>query len=387
MSSQDEMVTEFRGITDTSEERAKFFLESSGWQLQVALSSFFDSGIAENPTAMSEDEVDDEYVPEEDPEPPKNKPGVSTRSSKVEPKRTTRSSKFASVHDYKNNKNDDSSEEEGQRYYAGGSEHSGELIVGPPRKKNTQQIKDLFKEAKEHGAEVVDEPNKNGKEKEKKKYFTGAGYKLGDGEESPSVFVPGEVEQQRPGPVNVVLKLWSNGFTVDDGPLRDFNDPENQEFLQSVKKGQIPRELIRNAKGGEVHVDMEDHREEEYKPQKKKLKPFSGQGQMLGSPTPQVETSPAPSISSSVDPPISIDQSKPSTNIQIRLLDGTRIRQQFNHDHRISDIRSFISNSQPNMGSRPFVLMTTFPNKELTNENETIADAQLLNSQVVQKLK
>uniref|UniRef100_F6SW03 Uncharacterized protein n=1 Tax=Ciona intestinalis TaxID=7719 RepID=F6SW03_CIOIN len=361
MSSQDEMVTEFRGITDASEERARFFLESSGWQLQVALSSFFDSGIAENPTAMSE----------------------------VEPKRTTRSSKFASVHDYKNNKNDDSSEEEGQRYYAGGSEHSGELIVGPPRKKNTnQQIKDLFKEAKEHGAEVVDEPRKHGKEKEKKKYFTGAGYKLGDGgEDSPSVFVPGEVEQQRPGPVNVVLKLWSNGFTVDDGPLRDFNDPQNQEFLQSVKKGQIPQELIRNAKGGEVHVDMEDHREEDYKPQKKKLKPFSGQGQMLGSPTPQVETSPAPSISSSVDPPISIDQSKPSTNIQIRLLDGTRIRQQFNHDHRVSDIRSFILNSQPNMGSRPFVLMTTFPNKELTNENETIAGAQLLNSQVVQKLK
>uniref|UniRef100_H2Z6V8 NSFL1 cofactor p47 n=1 Tax=Ciona savignyi TaxID=51511 RepID=H2Z6V8_CIOSA len=362
------MLTEFRSITDATEERARFFLESSGWQLPVSLYDYI--------------------PPEEDPEPPVlPKPGVSTRSVKVEPKRTTRSSKFASVHDYKNANQGSSDEEEGQRYYAGGSEHSGELIVGPPRKKNSNdQIKDLFKQAKDHGAETVEAAGHKAEGSTKKKYFQGGGYKLGETEES-SEFVPGQVDQEEPGPVNVVLRLWSNGFTVDDGPLRDFNDPNNAEFLQSVKKGQIPRELIRNAHGGEVHVDMEDHRQEEYKAPKKKIKPFSGQGHMLGSPTPSMSTDPTPTASTSVDPPIIVDASKPKTTVQIRLLDGSRTRHEFNHSHRISDIRSFILNSQPSMGSRPFVLMTTFPNKELEDETLTLADAKLLNSLVVQKLK
>uniref|UniRef100_H2Z6V7 Uncharacterized protein n=1 Tax=Ciona savignyi TaxID=51511 RepID=H2Z6V7_CIOSA len=334
MENEANMLTEFRSITDATEERARFFLESSGWQLPVALSSFFDAGAMEvAPSAISD--------------------------VKVEPKRTTRSSKFASVHDYKNANQGSSDEEEGQRYYAGGSEHSGELIVGPPRKKNSNdQIKDLFKQAKDHGAETVE----------------AAGHKA---------------EGTLRNVVNVVLRLWSNGFTVDDGPLRDFNDPNNAEFLQSVKKGQIPRELIRNAHGGEVHVDMEDHRQEEYKAPKKKIKPFSGQGHMLGRwvPTPSMSTDPTPTASTSVDPPIIVDASKPKTTVQIRLLDGSRTRHEFNHSHRISDIRSFILNSQPSMGSRPFVLMTTFPNKELEDETLTLADAKLLNSLVVQKLK
>ncbi len=41
-------------------------------------------------------------------------------------------------------------------------------------------------------------------------------------------------------------------------------------------------ELLREAKGGEVNLDMEDHRTEEYVKPKKKMTPFTGQGYMLG---------------------------------------------------------------------------------------------------------
>jgi hypothetical protein len=37
----------------------------------------------------------------------------------------------------------------------------------------------------------------------------------------------------------VNLNFWSNGFSVDDGPLRDMNDPENAEFLDAVKRGWV----------------------------------------------------------------------------------------------------------------------------------------------------
>lgn len=45
-------------------------------------------------------------------------------------------------------------------------------------------------------------------------------------------------------PVLRKLKLWKNGFSIDDGELRDYNTPENAEFLASVKKGEVPHELV-----------------------------------------------------------------------------------------------------------------------------------------------
>lgn len=47
------------------------------------------------------------------------------------------------------------------RFFAGGSERSGQQIVGPPKKKSTNEVvEDLFKGAKEHGAVPVDKAGK-----------------------------------------------------------------------------------------------------------------------------------------------------------------------------------------------------------------------------------
>nr|CAB3264448.1 NSFL1 cofactor p47-like [Phallusia mammillata] len=394
MSEQADLINEFRSIADVPEERARFFLESAAWQLPVALSSFFDAGPSPD---IPDEMMDAENNPSEEEDPPdEDAPARNTRASgsqpdkKPETTRSTRSSKFSSIRDFAKEEKLEDDEEEGQEYYAGGSEQSGEVIVGPPRKKKTNEeiTKDLFAEAKKHGAESV-EPGDRGPSKPKAKYFTGGGYKLGESEEDASEFVPGAETPEERGPTNVVLKLWANGFTVDDGPIRDFNDPANAEFLKSIKKGEIPQELLKGARRGEVHVDMEDHRQEEYKAQKKKIKPFSGQGHMLGSPTPAVSygaSAVVPQVSP-VDPPVIVRDSEPTTNIQIRLAGGQRLVQKFNHNHRISDIRSFLINKNPQMAGQTFVLMTTFPNKELTDETQTISDAKLLNASIVQKLK
>ena len=58
--------------------------------------------------------------------------------------------------------------------------------------------------------------------------------------------------------------MWSNGFSIDDGELRQYNDVKNKAFLAAVMTGRIPDELIKEARGGEVHVNMEDHKAEEY---------------------------------------------------------------------------------------------------------------------------
>ena len=125
-----------------------------------------------------------------------------------------------------------------------------------------------------------------------------------------------------------VLKLWKNGFTVDeDGPLRSYDDPQNKEFLASIQKGEAPRELIRKAEGAEVHLDMQDHRDEEYEPPKNKYVLYND-GYKLGSPTPTVVSNASASDRENNEQrakqSLKLDESKPTTQIQIRLSDGSR---------------------------------------------------------------
>lgn len=47
------------------------------------------------------------------------------------------------------------------RFFAGGSERSGQQIVGPPKKKSSNEVvEDLFKGAREHGAVPLDRTGK-----------------------------------------------------------------------------------------------------------------------------------------------------------------------------------------------------------------------------------
>lgn len=54
---------------------------------------------------------------------------------------------------------------------------------------------------------------------------------------------------------------------------------------------------------------------------------------------------------------------------------------------RVSDVRQFVANARPALAATEFVLMTTFPNKELTDESQTLKEANLLNAVIVQRLK
>lgn len=382
---KDALLENFISISGVQKERALFFLESSNWELNVALSTFYENSESADVAAPMEESMS---VP---PSAPLASAASDTAtplvaknvpSSKSKPTSTSRARNFASIHDYNKEEDNNSDEEEGQRFYAGGSEHSGNMIVGPPKKKgmsNDAITSSLFSQAKKHGAEVVEneaEPSSS----RKQKLFQGSGYRLGDSTTGSTQQVQGSSMKpaKKTSPV-VVLRLWSNGFTVGDGELRSFQDPQNADFLNSITRGQIPQELM-NADGSEVNLNMEDHRNEEYKKSKAKMVPFSGQGHTLGATSSTMEVS-APE-QSSVDP-VTVDSSKPKTTVQIRLKDGTRIRQEFNHSHTVGDIRQVVM-SATNVSN--FVLMTTFPNQELKDTKQTIADAKLLNAMVVQKM-
>lgn len=80
-----------------------------------------------------------------------------------------------------------------------------------------------------------------------------------------------------------------------------------------------------------------------------------------------------------------VDDSLPSTSIQLRLADGTRMVSRFNYSHTIRDIRAFIDASRPG-GDRNYQLQTMgFPPKQLNDLDETIEQAGIANSVVIQK--
>lgn len=117
------------------------------------------------------------------------------------------------------------------------------------------------------------------------------------------------------------------------------------------KSREIPQELLEM--GRMVNVDVEDHRHEDFKRQAVP-QTFKGSGQKLGSPVGNVVTEKEPTTAAAAAPEdvakqeanardaIHLNAEAPSTTLQIRLADGSRLAAQFNLTHTVSDIRRFI---------------------------------------------
>ncbi|XP_053134772.1 UBX domain-containing protein 2B isoform X1 [Hemicordylus capensis] len=282
-----------------------------------------------------------------------------------------------------------SDDKDNQRFYSGDSEYRGLQMMGSSDNITPSKIVDeLFKEAREHGAVPLDEVSRASGDCHKAKSFSGGGYRLGDSSLKRSEYIYGE--NQYGQDVQILLKLWRNGFSLDDGELRSYTDPVNAQFLESVKRGEIPAELQRMVHGGQVNLDMEDHQEQEYVRPRLKFKAFSGEGQKLGSLTPEIvstPSSPEEEEKSFLDAAVLVDDSVPTTKIQIRLADGSRLIQRFNQSHRIIDIRNFIIQSRPVFATVDFALLTTFPHQELTDESLSLREADILNTVILQQIK
>ena len=71
----------------------------------------------------------------------------------------------------------------------------------------------------------------------------------------------------------------------------------------------------------------------------------------------------------------SIDESAPSTSIQLRLRDGSRLVAKFNLTHTVADIRAFIAQASPGCASGSYTLqLAGFPPKQLTDPAQLISD-------------
>ncbi|KAL4713669.1 hypothetical protein ACJJTC_004200 [Scirpophaga incertulas] len=386
---KEDTLRQFCYVTGADEERSRFFLDSSNWQLEVALSSFYEHGgnsddAPTNPPARASPHLMSDSDMESPPESP-------ARPQKKDKMKST--SKFATLDSLQQDSS--SQEDEGEAFYAGGSERSGQQIIGPGKGRK-DLVTEMFKSVRERGAVAFDDDPSPSASRGRGPAFTGVGYRLGQTADDHEQVTPtANAQSQGSDQVRSVrLRMYREGFTVDNGPLRHYADPDNAEFLSCIRRGEMPSELA--GEGGGVRVSLEDRWHEEYQKQPSKPTAFAGKGHLLGSPTP---TTVGATAGVAADPSdraanqraaqdaVRLDERMPLTTVQFRLADGSRITGRFNHTHTVADLTQYISRAEPSYQLQPFVLLTTFPSTELSDPSVTLEQAKLLNTTVLQRLK
>eukprot|EP00577_Skeletonema_sp_RCC1716_P020166 CAMPEP_0113412508 /NCGR_PEP_ID=MMETSP0013_2-20120614/22880_1 /TAXON_ID=2843 ORGANISM="Skeletonema costatum, Strain 1716" /NCGR_SAMPLE_ID=MMETSP0013_2 /ASSEMBLY_ACC=CAM_ASM_000158 /LENGTH=306 /DNA_ID=CAMNT_0000299021 /DNA_START=69 /DNA_END=989 /DNA_ORIENTATION=+ /assembly_acc=CAM_ASM_000158 len=213
------------------------------------------------------------------------------------------------------------------------------------------------------------------------------------------------------GEVRRMITMYRSGFTVDNGPYRRLEDPSNAEFLGSLARGLIPRELREDAEesgGGEVMVGLVDKRGEEYDEDRHGqqqqrggnggfgggsgggdgFQSFSGEGQSLvDSSSAAAATAPSggvidPNTNNTTSPPPALDESKPSTSIAIRLLNGKRLVVKINLDSPVLELGQHIGSQA---GGESYVLTSGYPPAVIEDLSVSVEEAGLKGAQVVLK--
>lgn len=207
-------------------------------------------------------------------------------------------------------------------------------------------------------------------------------------------------------------------------PLRSYDTPENKLFLEDVKSGRVPRELRKRDASGNpmvVSIAVSDLRPKTYQELEdacKRLEQmqagkgqlsessshskapplFAGSGYKLSnSSASQITSSSAQGSSQNADPELvsllssptpTVDESKPVTNVQIRLSNGTRVKARLNTEHTVADLWRVIASE---MGLPAFKAATNhsisagFPPKPLTELGLSLAAADLANAAVTHR--
>ena len=234
--------------------------------------------------------------------------------------------------------------------------------------------------------------------------FTGGGHTLGS-DDVESSYIPDSTEDAEGSPwLHLVLSMlvltviteetiirhltvWRNGIQVEDGELMRYDDPAHADVLEAINAGYLllrfhscvyrhteiylfvcseaPPSIMNTRPDQHVELRVAKRITEDYVPPKV-VKAFAGSGHRLGAVVPDitsnVETSSMPGTfpvsgatptrstvqSSTVDRDhtstrFEVDQSLPTTSVQIRLADGTRMVCRTNLTHTVLDIRNFIN--------------------------------------------
>ncbi|CAK9179333.1 unnamed protein product [Ilex paraguariensis] len=269
------LIDTFCEITSSSKSEAQFFLESHNFDLDSAVSTYLETSLStidnhplstitahqQQPLSPSQSQSPSHsYSSSQSPSRSRSpSPPPTIRSAAGTPYNLrsrqgmdgskkkasgSRAGGIRTLSDLNRRERDESGsdDDEPQEYYTGG-EKSGMLVQDPSKGNDVEAI---FNQAVKSGA--VEGPADHLRPSSSSRTFTGPA-RLLSGETVPSA-------PQRPEAVTHDIIFWSNGFTIDNGPLRSLGDPENASFLESIRKGECPKELEPADKRTAVNVNL-----------------------------------------------------------------------------------------------------------------------------------
>ncbi|KAK4539366.1 hypothetical protein LTR36_010996 [Oleoguttula mirabilis] len=401
-------VAQFSAITGANPSTAQTALDSADWNLEEAVGLYF---------AASDDphhDHDADFDEDEQAQQPQSSSSAPAPARSVSPPAASSSNparrppgqrpKAFTLGDLqRRSANDDSDDDDDRKpdLYTGG-EKSGLAVENPDKQGGgSSGPPDHFKNIMQQARANRDRPGGDDDAAEEQQgarntHFTGRAQTLG-GDDAPSTVIadpsapPAQAGRQRLPRVTRTLHLWADGVSIDEGPLFRFDDPANQAIMTQINQGHAPLSLLNVQAGQEVDLNMIPHKDEKYVQPVAAYTPFGGSGQRLGAPTPglaphssttaatssQPQPAAAPSAATSAPAEMEVDESAPIIRLQIRLGDGTRLQSRFNTTHTIGDVYTFVNRASLGSAQRAYVLMTTFPSKELVDKKQPLGDETL----------
>ncbi|KAJ2830491.1 protein phosphatase regulator [Coemansia erecta] len=426
--SQSDKIQQWLDVNPGTEDQARFYLEANNWDINAALSNFYEGPpMSEGlPPPHQEDPglpLDPNLVATDAAHPPVAAPVISagpihapaavpqapaTPSASVPRRRYGSGARIATLSSMGGQGNDDDDNDDAEEWYAGG-ERSG-MAVQPPTNdqagdEGRSLVDRILRRASEGGPALGGPPGAGlGQEPEQSRLsgFTGHGRTLGDAgsaqNASSDEYAPSDASDENDGAddgdVAVrELTFWRNGFSIGDGPLYNIEDPVNRQNLEAILQGRAPLDILNVRPGQRVEMKIAVRRTEDYvPPAAAPAQPFSGQGRRLGAIAPDVEGQAAPSAPGAfpqstqapASNPIVLDSSQPTVQVQIRLADGTRLVVRANPSHTVGDLHAHVLSQRPEAAQRPFAFKMVMPPKVLSDESATIKDAGIANAAIVQ---
>ena len=122
------------------------------------------------------------------------------------------------------------------------------------------------------------------------------------------------------------ITIWSNGFQINGGDFRPDSDPANRVFLTTLASGFVPEEL-RGGATDQLSIALEDKRAEEYSPPPPPpYVAFGGDAFSLGSGSRSSLAAVFTPSEFTALPEIKEESGAASTVIQVKLLDGKKLK-------------------------------------------------------------
>ena len=405
----DGKLAEFATVTGCADaDKARFFLESAAGDVAAAVEAFFEHGEGEGAPG-SEDPAPGSGAPEG---PGAAPVAAAAASPAARPTRSTRSTRAAGKGNVRgfgdlgktSDGGGDDDDDEPTEWYTGGAA-SGSVVQDPTKRKNpvgADRMRAALDGAREHGA--VDGTREDLETRTGAGVsgassfggaFVGSGRTLGSTAaeaSAPSAAAEKETadapSSAAEAPQTHVVTFWSNGFTVNDGPLRAYDDPRNTPFMEAVSKGQCPPELVPANPTTPININLVRKDADYEPPPEPKYVAFSGAGRTLASPPsptaapPEIDTAPPDPAKGTAKEKTpfsgewSCDDSKPSASVQLRLRDGSRKVAKFNLTHTVRDVRAFIASAAPAAaGDGNYALqLAGFPPERLDDEARAVGD-------------